>query len=271
MANLLKKVLDWKAVQNWANGRFSLTTHNHDTVYSKLGHTHTDTLTNSFPDFSRVKSLGAQETWKSRTSECYEESGANNTVEGGCPYVLKLMHPCYVMLQYSNTSNFDDDADWGMWWGSDYKHVCALNLNSDSSTAGAIKKMTSENGFTNVGIGTKLFTFQHMADDREDSHCIWLVMSVVGWYYRPFIGSGGSSNENWEYWDFKLIPMIGTPSGTLLVERYMFTADNSKSSLLNTNVQLGTMSGNNNVMTYYNKDSNPTASKTITRPGKFYA
>jgi hypothetical protein len=84
------------------------------------------------------------------------------------------------------------------------------------------------------------------------------------------IGGGGSDNEEWQFWDFKLVPCLGTPAGTTLAECYQFTADNSKSALLNTNPVYGTMSGDNNIITYYNKDdiSKATASMTRTRPGK---
>jgi len=260
-----------QACKTWLNNTYAPKIHYHDDRYSKLGHTHPDSIAGNMPDFSRSKSLGAQEVWKSRTSECYKEPGTNNTVTGGCPYVLKIKHPCYVILQFQDVSKATGDSEWGMWWGTNYRHVCALNQADDNNTGTAIRKMTDANGFSGLSYGVNFFTFFRICDNIETAGTIALPMTNTDWYYRPYIGSGGSRNEAWESFDFKLIPMLGTPSGTLLVERYMFTADNSVSSILNSNVTLGTMSGNNNVMTYYNKDSNPTESMSITRPGKFYA
>lgn len=54
MANLLKKVLDWKAVQSWADGRFSLTTHNHDDRYLRNVNISTDDFE---PDWSKIQKV----------------------------------------------------------------------------------------------------------------------------------------------------------------------------------------------------------------------
>lgn len=270
MPDMKSKILDWSKVKKWVDDTFSLNTHDHDDVYSKLGHTHDDTVYNSMPDFSRAVSIGAQEAWKSRTSECYAEPGTNKTVLGGCPYVLKCVTPCYIFITWSSTST-DDDAEWSIWFGKNRNHViCCNRADSDYSYRSVAARLTSANGFDGVSMGSNLFLVSNYpASDANNIGFPMFQMSMKDWWYRPLIGGGGSNNENWEYWDFKLIPCIGTPSNTILAERYQFTADNSKSTLLNTNPVYGTMSGDNNIITYYNKDdiSKATASMTITRPG----
>ena len=77
MADLSRKILNWDAVKTWANSLFSPLGHNHDERYLREA---TFDPTSTMPDFSRVKSIGAQEGWKSTTKECYTEPGTNNTV-----------------------------------------------------------------------------------------------------------------------------------------------------------------------------------------------
>lgn len=278
MPDMNRKILDWSKVKKWVNDTFSLNTHNHDDRYSQLGHTHSDNIYSSMPDYSRPINIGAQEVWKSTTKECYNEPGDNGSVLGGCPYVLKLKSPCWVMLQPISGivgSNTDDDVEWGLWWGTVREYVIAMNKTTDYSTRGALKRMTPANGFSNVIIGKNLFVYQNaQSSDVDGFNNMPLPMNGIDWWYRPFIGSGGSDNENWEYWDFKILPCIGTPKGTLLVELYQFTADNSKSSLLNSNPVFGTMdSSGNNVITYYNNNdiSKATASMKRKRKGMIYA
>lgn len=278
MPDMNRKIFDWSKVKSWVNDTFSLNTHNHDDRYSKLGHTHSDNIYQGMPDYTRPINIGAQEVWKSTTKECYNEPGENGTVLGGCPYVLKLKSPCWVMLQPISGivgSNTDDDVEWGLWWGTVREYVVAMNKTDNYSTRGVLKRMTPTNGFSNVIIGKNLFVYQNaQSSDVDGFNNMPLPMNGVDWWYRPFLGSGGSDNENWEYWDFKILPCIGTPNGTLLVELYQFTADNSKSSLLNSNPVFGTMdSSGNNVITYYNNNdiSKATASMRRKRKGLIYA
>lgn len=274
MPDMNRKIFDWSKVKSWVSDTFSLNTHDHDDRYSKLGHTHTDAIYGTMPDFSRAVSVGVQEGWKSTTKECYNEPGLNNNVHnGGCPFVLKLVTPCYLYLSFNGTS-FDDDGEWALWFGPNRNNVICCNKADDHAYRSVMKRLTAENGFSGVVMGTNLFIIlQGNSGEGDDCANFPVPMSTVGWWYRPMIGGGGSDNENWEHWDFKLVPCVNTPKGTLLVERYQFTADNSKSSLLNTNPVYGTMSGNNNIITYYNNNdtSKATASITRTRPGKIYA
>ena len=267
MPDMKRKILNWDSIKTWANELFSPLGHNHDDRY--LREISFDPAI-TMPDFSRVKSIGAQEGWKSTTKECYTEPGTNNTVLGGCPYVLKCVTPCYIFITWSSTS-VDDDAEWSIWFGKNRNHVICCNKADDHSYKSIVTRLTSANGFDGVSMGSNLFLVSNYpASDANDIGIPLFPMSMKDWWYRPMIGGGGSDNENWEYWDFKLVPCVGTPVGTVLAERYQFTADNSKSALLNTNPVYGTMNADGkNVITYYNNNdtSKATASTTITRPG----
>lgn len=247
MADMKRKVFDWSKLKNV----FSQIGHLHDDRYSKLGHSHgNDAIYASLPDYTRAVRIEVQEAWKSTSEECYDEYGVNR------PFVLKLKHPCYITVQRSGAGGEqDDDIDWSLWWGVNYKHVCACNRAKDHTIGGVFKGMTADRGFSGCVPGVNLFDFNSLSNNGNDGNGIVHCMSAVDWWYRPFLGGGGSNNENYNYWYFVIIPMIGTPSGTLLCERYLFTADNSESSLVNTNVVLGTKSGSNNVITYSNGSS----------------
>lgn len=271
MPDMKSKILDWSKVKKWVDDTFSLNTHDHDDKYAPLVHTHDDAIYGSMPDFSRAVSIGAQEGWKSTTKECYNEPGTNNTVLGGCPYVLKCVTPCYIYLTEINAgSTQDDDSEWAIWFGANREHVICCNKADGHDYHSIIARLTAANGFTGLQMGVNFFAQLHGNAEADSSGYTLFPMSMKNWWYRPMIGGGGSDNENWEYWDFKLVPCVGTPVGTVLAERYQFTADNSKSSLLNTNPVYGTMNAaGKNVITYYNNNdpSKATASTTITRPG----
>ena len=272
MPDMNRKIFDWSKVKSWVNDTFSLNTHDHDDRYSKLGHTHDDTIYSSMPDFSRAMSLGAQEGWKVTDEECYKESGTNGTVLGGCPYVLKCINPCYLFLTHNGTS-VDDDAEWAIWWGTTRNHVICCNKAQDYAYKSVISRLTSDNGYSTLQFGVNFFVITHDAGGGDEMANHVFPMSNRGWWYRPMIGGGGSDNENWEYWDYVLVPCLGTPKGTILAERYQFVATNGVSSLLNSNPRYGTMDGDTNVITYYNKNGVTNATATIVRraPGIYRA
>lgn len=215
------------------------------------------------PDFSRVVDLEwDQQAWISTEAECYN-AYSKGTLTEGVPYVIQLNAPCYLIHQIK-TGN-EDDGDWGIWMGPN-RNTVAIENRSDGSTAGHILENISTY-YSDVVFGKNLFYFGHLGDgSNSDAGITVFPLSMVGWYYRPLTGTLGSSNENFDYHQFLLVPCHGTPSGTLLATKYLFTSVNGK-GYMNTSPVWGTVSGNNCTKTY---TYSSTKSVTHTCKAKFY-
>lgn len=225
----------------------------------------------AMPDFSRAIDLEwCQLTWCSTEKECYN-SMSDGVLTDTVPYVIQLNSPCYLVKQLQIAN--EDDGDWAIWMGPD-RDTVAIENRADDVKAGSIAKNIASLAGTNtsscyydVVFGKNLFYFGYLSDGtNSDGGMSVFPLSMVNWYYRPVLGSFASSNENWDYHQFLLVPCHGTPSGTLLATKYLFTSENSI-SYMNTNPVWGTVSGNYCTKTY---TYSSTKSVTHTCKAKFY-
>lgn len=217
-----------------------------------------DNLFGSLPDHSRSVEIGSQALYKSTGIECYNESGENGTVGGGCPYILKLKHPCYIDIFPKYTQGNDTmtaNLRAGIWFGPNMfkNHVAAANSRADWFIGSIITSMSVANGYATFTLGRDLFTytFPYYGDDLGKFFPHIYPLTQVNWWYRPYIGTGGNESTLWERTTTVLRPMMNTPTGTLLAERYQFTASNIVGGALNTNQSYGIMNADgSNVITY---------------------
>ena len=117
MANLLKKVLDWKAIQSWADGRFSLLGHNHDGRYLRDINVSSDDY---LPDWSKIQKVYfgwgnrlvhpifhqlVPGTWITSIQGC----GGDNPITS----ILAAKNPTYLLGNTERTTNASIPANGG--------------------------------------------------------------------------------------------------------------------------------------------------------------
>ena len=231
----------------------------------------TSALCAGLPDWSRAVEVGTQKLWRSLSAEIYNDMGeqlngnsaSEGVMDGVFPYVLEIKYPCYIVMCGKGGGDVSTDMDHTILYSKKKSVVAAMH------TAGSFNNFVTQMAKSTYGVSPGNGWYNFGTGHNSDFNTIPIPLTNIGWYCRPAAGTIYSQNENVANMSFFVVPMFGTPSGTVLAHRTLFVAT-ARANSINSAITWGTndTSANTSFITVAN---NSGYTKNVHQPLKVVA